>query len=87
MCFYLFWSKELDCALDAVCAGELAAGAAQGKQGLIGGIRRHFSIQSTPGHLQNIILLTSGVNSCKSFCKPGKGIRFFCQHNLLHRVW
>lgn len=77
MCFYLVWSKELDCALDAVCAGELAAGAAQCKQGLIGGIRMHGPMQSTPEHLQNIILLISGVNACKSFCKSGKGMRFF----------
>lgn len=77
MCFYLVWSKELECALDALCAGELAARAGQCKQGLVGGIRRHGPIQSTPVHLQNIVLLTSGVNTCKSFCKSGKGMSFF----------
>lgn len=77
MCFFLVWSQELDCAVDALCAGELAAGAGQGKQGLIGGIRRHGPVQSTPAHLQNLVLLTLGVSACKSFCKSGKGMRFF----------
>lgn len=74
MWFYLVWSTELDCALDALCAGDLAAGTGQG---LIAGIRRPGPTQSTPAHLQNIILLSSGVNACKSFCKSGKGMRFF----------
>lgn len=44
MRFYLVWSKELDCALDALCAGELAARAGRRKQGLRGGIGRHGPI-------------------------------------------
>lgn len=65
MCLYLVWSNGEDCALDALCSGELCVDTMMA----LGGTAPPKAGQSL---LQSAVMLASRVNVCKIFCKAGK---------------